>query len=168
MPPDGRKSRRSASSNFDPTPVGGGSGPAPTAGGLETEQGAGRRGACAGWTASEAAGGAAGAMLLRWDVCDGVWKGIGVWKGDVMWMRVDGEALACCLSVDSHLRWGGAGFKPAPLDPRRRIGAGSTASASGGRGGDGGGDGDGDGDGGSRQGAPSRARARAAHAALTC
>ena len=124
MPADGRKSRRSASSNFNPTPVGGGSGPAPTAGGLETEQGAGRRGACAGWTASEAAGGAAGAMLLRWDVCDGVWKGIGVWKGDVMWMRVDGEALASPLTLicvgeapaSSRRRW-----TPAP--DRRRLGS---------------------------------------------
>ena len=76
----------------------------------------------------------------------------------------EGRRRGTCLSVDSHLRWGGAGFKPAPLDPRRRIGAGSTASASGGAAtatatvarGD------------APQGAPSRARARAAHAALTC
>ena len=32
------------------------------------------------------AGGATGATLRRWDVCDGVWKGVGVWKG----MRVTG------------------------------------------------------------------------------
>eukprot|EP00966_Prymnesium_polylepis_P062996 1462295-Prymnesium_polylepis.1 len=57
----------------------------------------------------------------------------------------EGRRRGTCLSVDSYLGWGGAGFEPAQLDPRRRIGAGSTASASGGRGGDG------DDDGGSRR-----------------
>ena len=41
----------------------------------------------------------------------------------------EGRRRGTCLSVDSHLRWGGAGFKPAPLDPRRRIAMAGAAPA---------------------------------------
>ena len=113
-------SRRSFSSNFVPTPrwrrLWAGS---EYVGGLETEQGAGRRGCMRPLDAQHGtAGGATEATLRRWGVCDGVWKGVGVWKG------CEGRRRGTCLSVDSHLRWGGAGFgrrRGTPPPDRRRL-----------------------------------------------
>ena len=103
-------SRRSFSSNFVPTPrwrrLWAGS---EYVGGLETEQGAGRRGCMRPLDAQHGtAGGATEATLRRWGVCDGVWKGVGVWKG------CEGRRRGTCLSVDNRTRglaapwWGGS------------------------------------------------------------
>ena len=120
-------SRRSFSSNFVPTPrwrrLWAGS---EYVGGLETEQGAGRRGCMRPLDAQHGtAGGATEATLRRWGVCDGVWKGVGVWKGCEGRRRGTASPLS--------LIWvGEAPASAGAEEPRRRIGGGSTASASGG------------------------------------
>ena len=69
-------------------------------------------------------GGATGATLRRWGVCDGVWKGIGVWKGCER-EPTERHLPLCWLSFELGRRRPVAGA----LDPRRRIGGGSMASA---------------------------------------
>ena len=112
--------------------------------GLSLRAGSRREGAgslvslwCMRWLDGERGGGwgggndAAAMGRVRWCA-----EGDRVWKGDVMWMRVDGEALASPLTLicvgeapaSSRRRWT-SGADPAPARRLRRAAGAATATA---------------------------------------